>query len=203
MSTRVGRADVDQGAVEGEVAARDLLRGCGSARPDAGAALEHLVAVALAGDLDLLGELISSSRVSSGISPICVRYMRTGSSIFSVEMGRFEGAVLLASSIVLDGGSSPLDEPGLGARGDFASSPSRTSICSRSSVWRMRSIIAGHGACSGSAVLSSSYVRYPRCAAGGDQGLTISGSVSSSGLGGTKGSTLRVIQNASVKVSSK
>src|SRR5262245_56483268 len=68
---------------------------------------------------------ISSSRVSSGISPICVRYMRTGSSIFSVmsTIGAASSASVGSctsisgdssiSSLIASSPPSPPSSPGL------------------------------------------------------------------------------------------
>jgi hypothetical protein len=101
-----------------------------------------------------LASEISWSRVSSGISPICVRYIRTGSSIFSVVIGSSSALGFLSRRLSLSTASPRA------RRASFSRTaptlPSTTATPLRSSTMRMRSIISGEGASSGAAVLSSS-----------------------------------------------
>ena len=75
----LGERDLDR-AVEGQGAAMHFGQRADRGRQREIAA-EHGAAEALAGDFDLFGQRDFLSRVSSGISAICVRYIRTGSSL--------------------------------------------------------------------------------------------------------------------------
>ena len=96
----------------------------------------------------VLARWISWSRVRSGISPICVRYMRTGSSIFSGRPPRANTGAVSSSSRVAAASASGLatslvSSSSPGTTVAAASASSSTSTPESSSVTNSRSILSG------------------------------------------------------------
>ena len=126
----LGERDLD-GAVEGQIAGVDALQRFDDVAQGI-IAFEDFAAEALAGDLDLLGERrFPRCGSSSGISPIWVRYIRTGSSMRRPSLPRPMKAEVEfghSASVVGDVG-----EPRPASRSSASSSSISSMPCSSSS----------------------------------------------------------------------